>query len=691
MGYNALVKVINKRPVEKTDKPDVHITKAKVLLFFKNERMIKDQSELKEMFTPNGTVFWWDIHEDVNDNDVCWVTLQESAPDKECNYIVQPRARARYAKAIEFLNNNYWNNMQNEIDIRNALVSTGINRTNSDEIYFRFPKRWQNKEKNYQNAWVGPVKLRKDASDKQYRLDKKMILDICIVDDTGIFDIESEHKAFGLSSQVERRVVGYINIQSDEEFTTLLSAGALREFETADNSGINIAITILNKYIEQYTEHHIDAKEAFAFFHRLQTMLSCCSNYEKENEIMRATVKRYFKRVGVIEYQKRVESELLQNFENKNFELTAKLDSIKQKAQERIDQLNTQIKDRENTLEDIQNQHKTEAQQFRDTIYGILEEHRDIFNAISYIFHDSVPRDTNIGKTMTFDIDQFSKVTFEESSKKYDVSKIIKDQSSHFEIDPFVLQLGLLTMAKNKKIPVFTGTAALKTANALAALLSADNVLNVYVPASVFSIYDLFGKPSNQNGMIAELPSRLLSFLHMAHSHPDYRFTAIFEGMNRAPLETYLPPLFDAIFHFEILELEKLDNKEQIIVPYLCWPKNVYVIGTLVKGATTYSMDGEFLEMLELIYSSKTNEDKLENAATSEEQMEFVLNRLRREKIVELMKCEDDIETYESLREESTLLCDDEEWKNKLRNTDINKKIIESLSYNRAFISRLHQ
>ena len=146
MGYNALVKVINKRPVEKTDKPDVHITKAKVLLFFKNERMIKDQSELKEMFTPNGTVFWWDIHEDVNDNDVCWVTLQESAPDKECNYIVQPRARARYAKAIEFLNNNYWNNMQNEIDIRNALVSTGINRTNSDEIYFRFPKRWQNKE-----------------------------------------------------------------------------------------------------------------------------------------------------------------------------------------------------------------------------------------------------------------------------------------------------------------------------------------------------------------------------------------------------------------------------------------------------------------------------------------------------------------------------------------------------------------
>lgn len=144
-------------------------------------------------------------------------------------------------------------------------------------------------------------------------------------------------------------------------------------------------------------------------------------------------------------------------------------------------------------------------------------------------------------------------------------------------------------------MPVVSGTIALEVLTAYASLITENRVLGIPISPLTLECGDLFGKVDSSTKRFLPHPSGLADLVLRA-LQDDKLYLVVFEGINRAPTNSYLDPIVAcyksawskttaarlSIFH---------PSLANVADPYLAiarfqWPRNILLAGTLSEGIT---------------------------------------------------------------------------------------------------------
>lgn len=690
---------------------------AKVVLYTDlSNRILEKENELKTIFLPDGEIFWPTLSSEFLKDDFAWVELEEANNFDEYNPL-HKKYRVKYssrgvcgAKANEFIYAGLAGKIENESDFRNAFCIDGLDsfKGNTVTIYYYAPSELCDDMGFPRDSWIGPIKLERDNTEERYRLrEDQKILEVRIFEANKIKRVEvgTESKHFTMQYENKSEIYGYINIQSDEEIIADMK-GMLRGLDYLNATRVDPkTIEILQKRFEAAAGIlSADAKKYKAYVRRVKDLVNRIDELQqRKNDVKNlaeacielpdiqkeiSLFKETYKKEAILEFEERKKKQ--------NEEIKISKDKENRRVEDfekEIEILAKKITEENIELENIKSLQNSEIHSFSMQIQKLLNEHAPTIDILKKAF----PLKTN----NCYDIVEEQGAYFEEPMHTEEriisfkeIMAALEDNSVAYKIDCEILQVSLLLLLSGK-IPIFTGVHAIKAAKALTNVISGRNTCWVSVSSSVFSSYDLFGKVKD-NGKFIEAPHKLLSFLLYAFEHKDVQFCVVLEGLNRSPLEVYMPLLID---EYSSSNKEGEDRNQNVITKdnifvsnRLFWPQNVFLMGTYVDGKTVYRINESMLGEISLVSSQENYEDN----KCGNPQICSCNNLLRprkshmyedMESIRHILSINVPFEEITNITSEY-LKMDDEAWQISLKDISLLFSSFKNIEYNRARIYR---
>lgn len=164
-------------------------------------------------------------------------------------------------------------------------------------------------------------------------------------------------------------------------------------------------------------------------------------------------------------------------------------------------------------------------------------------------------------------------------------------EGQNLEKDILLRMVGYMGM---RQLPVLWGNQSWAAIHTLAASLCGGSVFWYPISAATYRTQDLL-EQSTLYGGDAPVPSDLSRILYSAtdNHNKERLLLVVLEGINRSPLEAYLPLLL-AAYRDEAIRLPLGDGNG------ISWPKNVLLAASLVDGKSSFRIPCFLLEDLKL-------------------------------------------------------------------------------------------
>ncbi len=172
-------------------------------------------------------------------------------------------------------------------------------------------------------------------------------------------------------------------------------------------------------------------------------------------------------------------------------------------------------------------------------------------------------------------------------------------------------------------LPLIVGPDALDMAECYAAVIAAGRALTIPISPATIEPTDLLGHLDTQTGSWRLHAAGLLDLLTVASTLAarEQLFVVVLEGVNRAPVESYLLPLLACV----------RDSRRSIALahptqlpassPYparISWPRNVLLIGTVSEGRMSLPLVQEMWAHAALLIPERTKSDDTQANALTE-------------------------------------------------------------------------
>lgn len=657
-----------------------------------------------------------------------------SSDSRNCNYLVkQSSLSSSITRATEFIYGGIAGKLEYEYDFRNAFIEEGIQSDifsgDSVKFYYQLPQTLCNEFSLSKNSWIGPIELFLDKNNSSYKLKPYISeLEVRSIDSSKIFDIDGLYFSWQNPNEIE--VVGYLNLESDMDIAKNIKKEVYLDLQSLDSTALDSrTIESLKRRIDAATLlYDSDSLKYKAYLHRIQNLIYRIDTTHQMKREAAFIINKYLDKhnsnqnIETLEdsFFDNIESNDLKSIDSENEEANYKKREwessweqqklLKEQEEEKriaeferqLDLLSTTIQNKQHELDVKQIeldtlcqkgkvQRQVQEQELLKSLNKIIEEHKPLWDSLTYLqknSQDIVERKPK--KVSSFYWTNVSCPDYKNQGtfNAADILNTIGEHASYFNIEPTRLKDSLISLT-NSKIPCFTGVTALAAANALASITASGNYNVVSVPAAAFSVYDLFGTVDSKTGEINESQYNLLSFLHNAHNNPEHVFAVILEGMNRCPLESYLDALAAAYYYAKekpmaVAPVDKISDSQQILIPQIQWPQNVYLIGTLIRGKTTFKIEADYLEWIDLVDAFSLESSYCEPKSHKVRHDDFILKRI-----------EDDIDKFESTllvgRDKTNitsmhhlLTCSNQDWNREKQH--LSQSDLERIEYNRYYI-----
>jgi hypothetical protein len=152
-------------------------------------------------------------------------------------------------------------------------------------------------------------------------------------------------------------------------------------------------------------------------------------------------------------------------------------------------------------------------------------------------------------------------------------------------------------------VPLVFGPHVDDLMQAFSAVVAGGRMFRVPVSAATYQVQDLFVKQDPLTGRMQRTSGSLGRILEQCRSL-DRLVVILLEGVNRAPLESFLSPLLSSV-------ATSGDGEEQAKIPvdsfdgqatdWISWPSNVLLVGSIVEGPSSFPIPRTMLERITLI------------------------------------------------------------------------------------------
>lgn len=136
-------------------------------------------------------------------------------------------------------------------------------------------------------------------------------------------------------------------------------------------------------------------------------------------------------------------------------------------------------------------------------------------------------------------------------------------------------------------LPILSGFNAGAAIEAYSKIACGGRIFRVPIAPTSLNADDLFGKFDERQGVFVKRDDNLLEFVEAAKRSPE-RAIVVFEGINKAPTESYFIPIMENIFFGKSLPLYFSDGMQN-----LEWSENLFPAATIVGGPTTLPLSAE--------------------------------------------------------------------------------------------------
>ena len=137
-------------------------------------------------------------------------------------------------------------------------------------------------------------------------------------------------------------------------------------------------------------------------------------------------------------------------------------------------------------------------------------------------------------------------------------------------------------------LPILSGFNAGAAIDVYSKIACGGRVFRVPIAPTSLDASDLFGKFDENQGAFLSGDGRLLEFVQIAKQNREPA-VVVFEGVNKAPTESYFMPILEAIFLRRSLPIYFNSNVSQIFE----WSENLFPVATIVEGPTTLPLSAE--------------------------------------------------------------------------------------------------
>jgi hypothetical protein len=140
-------------------------------------------------------------------------------------------------------------------------------------------------------------------------------------------------------------------------------------------------------------------------------------------------------------------------------------------------------------------------------------------------------------------------------------------------------------------VPFMFGPGADELLSAIADVVAAGRLIRIPISAATYQVQDLFGRQDRSSGRFIEAPGSL-SILEREVASSKSLVILVLEGVNRAPVEVFFPPLLASVTTVGA-------GQKQARIPTVsfagapasfAWPENVLLFCTLVEGPAAFPL-----------------------------------------------------------------------------------------------------
>lgn len=157
-------------------------------------------------------------------------------------------------------------------------------------------------------------------------------------------------------------------------------------------------------------------------------------------------------------------------------------------------------------------------------------------------------------------------------------------------------------------MPILSGFNAGAAIDAYAKLACGGRIFRVPISPTSIDFGDLFGRYDENEGAFVGRAGNLLEILEAAKQNPEPAIV-VFEGINKAPTESYFAPVMEAIFFRKSVPLYFNSNVKQDFE----WSENLFPAATIVEGPTTLPLSAGVWSRSMLLNASNEYSSQLYN------------------------------------------------------------------------------
>lgn len=543
-------------------------------------------------FPDKGLVFWFEPPHGIKEGEF-WEIEVEEHPQYDGLRRSEKYQVVTFQRPIEVVDVRGWT----ENELRRKLNSDGIPIDTTPlrpEVIF-----WTAK-----NRWIGPVEITQTSSSRWVQsVSDPTRLDCWIPDQDAYCELQlggprllvAPGHDFG-----ER--CGYANWASDVEFAT----GLLKRIRKLDKSAyeaLDVTYAVFEKYQKvlaaaDLSGHNLQHEEA-----RLERIEDLVDRIESNEKLLTQTVHSLLESSVVQSDIEKIKQDLRSEIK---VEIEREIMKDLNSERDKLKKLKSEIDDKQTELKNVTSKVEYEEKRLDDQVKSFESALREKLNELARVelqdlFADSVTLRTmlSIGgdAPSTPTSESHSSFTLWKDSTEYTVLKEVEEAASVFTKQLIANEVGSKAMALDT-CSAFLGSGAVclsgssinQVLDLFADTVTGGRLLWIPVPGGSIAPADFL--VSWKDGSITPHPNGLLETLIEAESS-DELYLVVFEGFDRAPIESYLYPLLASLSE----SLRSDHSRRSVPLPAkttvagasvsrVAWPSNVLMACTPTGGTT---------------------------------------------------------------------------------------------------------
>ena len=537
--------------------------------------LIADTSE----FQPDGKVFWYKTT--AKQNDLIFFTVKESFNEEKYKYNLDRCDSVR--EIIDFRN-------LGAVDEVRKAFATGLRYSGHlpDKSYILCKG----------GTIVGPLKLSKTTDDLLH-FDAAQLHEIpCYsMDDTPTQEIRLKSETrLVCQDQSKLSICSYVDWDSNRNVIKRAIEYAINNTKKSTTSTLNVKDLVAETY--QQLKDGDDSANLSLQINRLKRTVDIIKQVEVSDEwaselidnvITLPTIKKELDSIRDTarkEVRKEVSDKIRTELDTEIKEVgkvrleKEKLESDIQKNLKRLEEIKTEL---ESHTGDIKQEIEKRIENIINKPAGFIAEAAFLKAILPHLSIDKTSKSggsNNARSKIKWNISE-TKISTADDLKKQ-IIKAFRTISVKSEVG-----IGIHAALTAGIMPILSGFNAGAAVDAYSKIACGGRIFRVPVAPTSLDAVDLLGKFDERQGAFVKRDDNLLEFVDIAKRHPESAIV-VFEGINKAPTESYFMPIMETIFFGKSLPLYFSDVKQN-----LEWSENLFPVSTIVDGPTTLPLSAE--------------------------------------------------------------------------------------------------